>query len=354
MFSKKKQLTADDMPWSLRARFYEEAINQMPSGVDISQVLENLKKSLLRRGRRKQALMIYDLSQRLHGGSSIVNALGSSVEGMERSILVAGEKVGAIVEAMERALALHARMSAMRAQVWSRMFAPAVYFVSIYMTSYVIGTSVVGPFAEMVPINRWTGWARVLYLMGWMSTSWFGPVFIGMIVALVCALIRVLPRWVGKGRAFCDQYVTPFTLYCGVQGYVWMLEYATLVRAGVADTDTIAAQAMNAQPWLASRLRPIFEALIGGRTFTESLEVAGQGFPSFDLIDKMKSFAVAADIPDKIEAAADAYIQQIQRSFIFQIGVMTAISTGFTFLGFTAVQLGGNSITSMMATSTGW
>ena len=126
MFSKKKQLTADDMPWSLRARFYEEAINQMPSGVDISQVLENLKKSLLRRGRRKQALMIYDLSQRLHGGSSIVNALGSSVEGMERSILVAGEKVGAIVEAMERALALHARMSAMRAQVWSRMFAPVM------------------------------------------------------------------------------------------------------------------------------------------------------------------------------------------------------------------------------------
>ncbi|MCQ4438462.1 hypothetical protein NO135_25990, partial [Clostridioides difficile] len=70
----------------------------------------------------------------------------------------------------------------------------------------------------------------------------------------------------------------------------------------VPQADAIAQQIRRASPWLASRLRPVYRALVEGHPLGESLRRAGLGFPSLDLIERIATLDGAEGGADALES----------------------------------------------------
>lgn len=339
------------LSWGLRKRFYEQASAQLENERPLTDILLKFRDRLKRRNRPKSADMIHQVWRRVRNGDTLVHAMGESLTDLERSVLGSGEQIGNLPLAMNLILEVRERTGDLKWKLIASFFPPLVYLISIYLTLLVIGSQVVPQFLDSIPLRRWTGWAYVLYLMGEVAVGWSAPIVIGGFAIAVGLTWWALPRWTGAGRAFFDRYVFGYSEYRELTGFTWLISYAALLRAKVPDTDALASQIRTANPWLASRLRPILLGIRNGMTLDEAMRRTGFGFPSLDLIDEVGAYVGNPDFSKKIEAVARQYAKTLERRLLFKAGVMAVIFTGLMFFAAVVVQLGSNSLSGLLSTT---
>lgn len=342
--------------WATRRKFYEQAANQLENGRGLTEILINFKERLERRGRKKSAAIFHEILNRVRDGDKLSVAMGRSLDDLERDVLAASDKSGRVAKSMRLILEVRERTTRMRRAIQSSLFAPAVYATALYAVLAVIGLKLVPEFVDTLPINRWTGWAYVLYVMGSFATGWFGPMFVALLLLLIAAGWRAAPRWTGTkvpGRAFCDAYVLGFTEYKEMRGFGWLMAYTALLQTGISDTEALASQIAVASPWLASRLEPIRAGLKNGLKLDAAMRRSGYAFPSQDLIDEIGAYVDFKDFAAKIEVVALKYADDLERKIKLK-GVVTGFAfSGLMFIAFVIVQLGANDISSILSSSIG-
>ncbi|KVX33870.1 type II secretion system protein [Burkholderia territorii] len=340
--------------WGLRKQFYQQASSQLDNGLTITAVLGDFRARLLRRKRTKAAERFDAIHRRVADGDMLTTSLGSSLSALERSVLSSGEQAGALSRSMRLVLEVRAMTDRLTNQLRSSFFAPSVYLVSLYVVLYIIGDYIVPQFTAAVPIEKWTGWAYVMYQMGQLAVGWAMPLLFGSLMLAIGWTIWALPRWTHPSRAFFDRHIFPFTVYREVQGFAWLLSFVALLRAGVPDTVALKGQIASASPWLATRLRPILTGLeIHGLDMAAAMRRSGLQFPSLDLIDEIGAYVGFENFAEKIEAVSREYAQTLERKLLFKGALISAIFSAVTFFAFVVLQLGANAISSILTTSMG-
>ncbi|WP_116138408.1 type II secretion system F family protein [Trinickia diaoshuihuensis] len=345
------------LSWSLRKRLYEQAASQMDNGRTLTEILEDFRDRLRRRGRKQAAEAAHRVWRKVIDGETLMRAMQISLTDLERSVLASGEKTGQLPNAMRLILDVRERTARMRRKLQASFFAPTMYLFSLYAVLFVIGAYIVPQFSAAVPVSKWTGWAYALYVMGQAATGWTGPIVLMLIVIAGALTWWALPRWTGQqsvpGRAFFDKYILAFSVYREIVGFAWLLSFAALLRAGVPDTEALAGQIFTSSAWQASRLRPIYGGLKNGLKMDAAMRRSGYEFPSLDLIDEIGAYVGFPDFPEKIEVVARQYAETLERRLMFQGVVISALFSGLMFAAFFVLQLGTNAISSILASSMG-
>lgn len=339
--------------WALRSRFYRQASSQLENGKTLTSVLDDFRARLQQRGRIRAANAVEQILRRVRNGDTLQAAMGDDLSDLERSLLAAGEKSGALANSMQLVLEVRGMTGRMTNQLRAAMFAPTVYVLTLYAVLWVIGASIVPQLAGAAPVSKWTGWAYVMYLMGEFATGWAMPVTFGVFSVAAAWSFFAMPRWNGRGRIFLDRHIFPFTAYREVTGFAWLLSFAALLRSGVPDTEALAGQTRVGSPWLVARLKPIELSLKNGLDLATAMRRTGMDFPSLDLIDEVRAYVGYTDFPEKLEGVARQYAKELEISLARTANVLSFTITGLMFLCFIILQLGSNEISAILSSTLG-
>lgn len=341
------------LPWRVRSRFYEDAIELLPDGQGPTTILRMLGKSLLARKRRKDAQAVHRVSLAIEDGQSLSAALGSGLDDMERNILEIGEQRShtGLAGAMREILDARARMQRVTEVAWGSLFEPIIYVLTLYGFCWVLGAQVTPAIEQLLPREKWSGWTQVLGWLGWLGTGVIpiisGVLFVGVFVSVAYAL----PRWTGRGRLFAERVSLIFTFYKELQGAMWLLGYAVQVKSGVPQADAIAQQVKRASPWLASRLRPVYRALVEGHALGDALRQTGHAFPSLDLIERVT--VLQDGHAEALEHIARVHCDALEKRMRKLARVIGMVSLFVIFAVIGVIQLASNGLTDNLAGSVG-
>jgi len=348
------------LSWGVRRSFYEQAEAQLDNGRTLTAVLADFHTRLKRRHYKGAAKIVDQIRLEVVDGGKLTAAMAASLTSLERSVLSAGEQGqgGRLPGAMRLILEVREMIDNITLKFISTFFAPAVYMVTLYATLWVIGSEVVPPLTGVLPVSKWTGWAYAMNLMGEAAIGWVAPFIFGSIVAYLIWSVRALPKWTGKGRlrgrAFCDRYVFPFSVYGELSGFTWLMSFVALLRAGVPETTALESQIATASPWLASRLTPILDGMkFGGLDMAAAMRRTGNNFPSQDLIDEVGAYIGAQSFADKLEVALRKYAKRLERALLFKGLLISGFFSLLMYFAFIVVALGSNTISSLMSSSMG-
>jgi hypothetical protein len=363
------------LSWSIRRRFYEQAEAQIGNGQTPTAVLADFAGRLRRRGREKPARLVDEILTKVRGGDTLPVAMDRHLGALERTILSAAERGSReggspLPAAMRLILEVREMTASMRMAMLLNFVSPTLFLIVLYGTLAIIGGFVVPHLGAVLPITKWTGWAYAMYAMGELATGWTAPLVSGSMLAYALWSVRALPTWTGgdarrtggpggprirlPGRAFFDRHCFPFTLYREITGFVWLMSYVALIRAGLSEPVALAGQIESAPPWLASRLQPVYEGVkSGGDDLASALRRTGFDFPSADLIDEVGAYVGYEDFADRLENVLRRHAQSIRRRLVFKSMVISAVFSVVMFIAFVVVALGSDSVSKIIASSMG-
>lgn len=336
-----------------RDALYRQASSQGPKGRGLVEILEDFEQRLQRRNRKSEAAFVGKVAGDVRDGKPLAAALGSSVSSAERQILTAGEDAGDLWSAMRLALTMRELTGSIRSAFLSALLSPLVYVASLWFCLAIIGVKVTPAFVKMLPVSNWGPWAKTMYYLGEMASSWYGLAAVVGGLALVGWITWARNNWIGKGRAPLDRFVFPFTLFRDIEGFAWLMTYSALLRSRIADTSALEMQINVGTKYLKSRLTPVLARLKNGKTLPDSLRGTGYGFPSMDLVDEIGAYAGYPDFADKIEEVGREYAHDLKRRLNARAMLTGAIFGGVVFLVMAIVQLGANEIQSAIMSTVG-
>lgn len=344
------QTTKDkaSLPWRLRELIYQNMIDLLPQGEDETKILAALRANLQKRKKIADAQAIHRVYLGVVGGKTLIVALGT-LPPTEASMLVAGAAAHDYPKAMRQILDLHERVGRITGLIMQAVTEPSVYAGGLYGFCYMIGAYVTPTLTDAIPPDRWSSMTEVLYVLGWVATSWFAPVAGTLAVGLAIACTVALPRWTGTGRSFFDQHVFPFTLYRELVGSSWLNTFSGQIKSGIGEAAALEQQMQLATPWLASRLRPLWQGIRRGEKLSVAMRETGHGFPALDLIERIAMLQGHSNFADVIEMAAQQFGEKVERRIRKISIVMGTLFTLFVLIVGVMIQLSVNSLMSDVA-----
>jgi type II secretory pathway component PulF len=118
----------------------------------------------------------------------------------------------------------------------------------------------------------------------------------------------------------------PFSFYRDIQGFIWILTFSAMLKAGMSDTKILDDQARFASPWLRQRLVAIRRRMLNGESLAKALIGTNYGFPSPDMIDDIESMSDFTDFPERIAARVRQWADELQYRTAKNVKIM-----GFAF-----------------------
>ncbi len=336
--------------WGRRIQFYHQVSSQIDNGRALTDVLSDYQTRLARRkGNAALVEIIGGFVRHVRDGDTLVVAMDEYITNFEKGLLTAGERVGKIGEVMRYIILTRESEARIKSTLRSSMTAPAVYIVTLVVTLWVIGVNVVPQLASVLPVDKWKGTARMMYLLGQLATGWWGVIVMGVLSVIGAIVWKTLPRWTGRYRDFCDQRIFPYTIYRETVGFGWLLAFMAMIRSGMPDEGAIAEQAKVADPWLSSQLIPIRSALRDGKNLFEALSKSKSYFPSQDIIDEVGAYVAFPDFSEKMVKVVDNYSVNFENRLKRMSTFLGAGISSITFAVMIIIQLGSNQIANQVA-----
>ena len=165
-------------------------------------------------------------------------------------------------------------------------------------------------------------------------------------------LFYSLPRYTGKIRDVLDRRIPPYSIYKELSGVIWLTAFISMVRSGVVNVHAIETQIKSANPWLASRLIPVRNALRNGDSLFDAIKVTGINFPSADMLEEIGAYASFPDFAAKLSVVVRAYTDKFETRMVRIGAVVSTVFTMWMFGIFLVIQLGANDLSSLAASST--
>ena len=193
---------------------------------------------------------------------------------------------------------------------------------------YGAGEAFVPALEGLAPIETWPVGAQ---LAGSLALGFANNVlWIGIGVAVVVAVFAWLGiNWVGRGRAVADQ-VVPFSLVRLVTGLSFVLCVVEAMRAGLdMDRKLFEDLARGGTRYARSRIMAIANAMEGGGGLGRSMERAGHGFPSPELIPVVAALDRSPEWAERLGKFVDRWVRRAER--LVEEGALV-VNRALTFL----------------------
>jgi type II secretory pathway component PulF len=306
--------------WQTRRQFYSHLAAQVENGVDVPTAIEGYVAILAKRKRKSSAALVANIARRMRlGGMKLHEAVAIAVPRDEIALIAGGEKAGDVGRALDIIITSHDRVEDVVKAYRQAIIMPLFYMAMTYLVLWIIGGWVMPQITMTLPKSNVTGLGLLMYQAADLSQSWFAVVPIVLIILLAVGIRRSLPRWIGAKRISAERFF-PYSFYRDIEGFKWLVSFAGMLEAGLADVKILLEQMKTASPWLRERLYHIhFRMTDGGMGLGSALEAKGRDLPPFefpnpDIIDYLVSVEAFDDFHKRVSTITTRWSKEIEES----------------------------------------
>ena len=224
----------------------------------------------------------------LRDGNTLGNALQGFAEPEEIMLINSGQTGGqaSLAEGFAKAADLMEKKRKIKGGILKEVAYPLGFL-------FLISTVLIPEMTRLSDPSKWTGAARLLYVISSFVTSWYG-----LITAILCAVLLFLiglslKRWSGTGRTLADK-VPPWSIYRMLVGISWLYAVSILLQMKELKLVVILKNLMddpNTSDYLRSRLGPIYRSTVRGMSLGDALDSSGTGWPDPVLVDDLRTYS---------------------------------------------------------------
>lgn len=308
-----------------RIQFYESLCALLENGVNIDKALDEVRLIYSDNGRRPRhpvALACAGIGLSVRNGKTLAEACRSWMPYQETTIIAAGEKSGALVQAFFDCVRMIEARARILALVLSTSLYPALMWSLMAYLLHVIASRMVPAMTRMSDPETWTGIPRLLYLIATFVNDW-GLLSLCLFVALAIASLVTLPYFTRPLRLKLED-LPPWSIYKALHGSTFLLNVSVMLRANINQIEALQTLLQNAKPWLRERLIAAIYGVRQGQNFGEALRLAGHRFPDKTAVQFLCVLATRGSFSEAIHRYSNRWLEtSLKRVERYSKGMLT-------------------------------
>lgn len=294
----------------MRVRTWKKLAMQARYGQPLKDSLRSLRDQAQRRN-PTLAGIFGRILEHISNGHNLGTALTGFASPEEIMLIASGQKAGKLQDGLLMAAELlDARRKIVGAVASALTYPLFLLFLAASMLA-VVSLYVMPELAQLSDPDKWTGFARGLYVVSAFTASWGGLLMLVLLTGGCVALVLTLPLWTGPLRRLADR-LPPWSMYRLTVGGVWLFTLATLMRSGMQLSHILHTQlaSENTSPYLRERIMAINGQVGRGENIGEAMYLCGLDFPDRELIDDFRVFAGLPHFKDQLQDFARDWLQE--------------------------------------------
>jgi len=249
--------------FGLKARIglYERLAAFLRAGISVFETVETIKNRYQKR-RDFRAVILEDWLQLMRDGTRFSEAIKDWIPSSEYMLISSGERGQGLVDGLTEAVRLSTAAAAIKKSITVGSAMPAVLFMMLLGMLAGFDLKMAPVFEVILPLKNWPDSAKTLHEIGDAVVHYF---FVWAIALGVLAGVigYTMSSWTGPIREFFDK-VPPWSIYKNYQASSFLIALSSMLKAGVALSDSLKAMLRNASPWMSLHLGQMLSALRGG------------------------------------------------------------------------------------------
>jgi len=302
-----------------RLDLYQQLAALMRTGVSKVDALQMTWKVASREGRKPKgaiALVLRDIMDGMRNGLSFGDAIRRWVPSEDAMILEATENSDDFPGYLDRYCDVIRRRRQILMTILGGLVYPIALLSAVYGISYYFGSEVVPKIEGVLPVEKWSGLARFLLMLGVFADKVAIPSVL-LLATVILLILFSLPRWAGAGRSFADR-LPIFSLYRMYTGISFLVSISSLVQGGLSVLNAVERVRPLASPYVRYRLNRVRTGMLNGLNFGAALHTSGTGWPDPTLNLSLKIFAETHDLSAQLHRISEDWLtrgqEQINRS----------------------------------------
>lgn len=212
------------------------------------------------RRRNREGNVLRAIFRRIHEplseGKPIHQALAPYFSPAEILLVQAGENSGRLADGFFRAVFINEAIAELRATLKAALAYPILLLTVLAVLLAAVSWQLMPMLAQLTPVEKWPALSRELYFVAGVVRSHGIALLAALLTSLALALWS-MPRWTGPGRALCDRWLPPWTIYRAYQSSVLLIAIAAMTAASQSLEDAVGDMLASAGPWLRRHLHRI-------------------------------------------------------------------------------------------------
>lgn len=281
--------------------FLDRLSIMLKSGVSVSDSLTSLSKS----SNKKVSELSRECLKSLKAGRHFSNGLRKVLSSEEYSVLVAGEKSGDIVFAIEKVKTLITAKQKIKASIVSALSYPVVILLMTVGMIYVLGNKVAGEVAGI--IGEETVSRTTFGLLIKLSQPHVLLTIIGSIFFTIFSLALFMSKVHTNIRFKTDKYF-PFSVYRFLNGVVFLYIFASLLKSGFNVVDAL-KEIEKFSKYFKLVIPKYVRGVLSAKNIGEAMKSVDFYLPDKDTAEFLSTVSNYSNFEDKLFVIADEYIQ---------------------------------------------
>lgn len=281
----------------MRMKLYRKIVSFIKQGSPLFDMLLKLesKYEASKKGDVRAAVIRYWIRE-MNNGKDFSEAIKEWVPPAEMMLIQAGEKSGAMEEAINNAIDVTEASKNMKSAIIGALSYPAILLVILFGMIYLFSTNVVPKLTSIKDPETWPGPAHTMYKMSVFVESYWLFVIGGLICTFI-AINYTIPRLTGKVRDSLDK-IPPWSIYNSFQSSVFLISIASLMKTGTALADALEELKKHASPYVFHHINKMSRRMENGKSNGISLNT---GFLpkeigiDIEIYDETSDFQAAMD-----------------------------------------------------------
>lgn len=289
------------------------------SGIRVRDALEISYDHLSSDGKKSGApgvRAVAHVAMRMRRGRSFGKAWEGWVTPEHLLLFQAVDKGYPVARALGSAEMIEQNKRKMRKEVMGALRQVAVWLSLVVVMLVITAYALVPQWAEMVPLEEWTGVPAYLAALATFVTGPWMVVVIGGLVVTVVALIWSLPRWTGRLRDALGA-VEPWRTYRMVTGVSFLLAFSGLLGTQGNLQVLLRSLMKPSSPWVALKIAGILREARAGKDLGDAMWAADPGWPDTEINRELRVVVKLQDqdkaVRELVEGWVDESVEKVKR-----------------------------------------
>lgn len=281
------------------------------------------------------AILLTELMDALadnRAGHTFESVLAEWVPVEEAGLINAGLVAGMLPDALKRAIVLIEGRQRIKGAVVKATLYPLLLSGMAVAMLYTMAGKLIPQLEKLSDPATWTGsMATLAALTGYLMQ--YGWLTLAGLAAVLFVVFWSQPRLTGTVRHRVLDLCLPWSVYRDIQGAVFLLNVAALMRANLQTLPLLARLSQHASPWLRERLTATAARVGEGEHLGKALRNTGFDFPSRECVNQLYLLTDgdgAEDIMEKFgERWLDTTVKRVERRAVMLNGMAVLMLLSF-------------------------
>ena len=312
-----------------RIRIYRQIRVMADQGIPIKDALEAVWDRASNGGKKKdhpEAVLTRLWIQRILNGQSFSQSIRDCVPNDEQMLIEAGELGGTFSKSLNDVVDMLNKKGRIKGAVIGGLAYPTVLVFVLIGMLWMFGAMVIPPFAQALPVEKWTGTAASLAVLSDVVT--WGTIPTVLSIFLLAGLYAAtVSRWSGRSRTVIDRF-PPWSMYRMFVGAGFMLSLAALIRAEVPIQRALPKLREGATPYLKTRINAALRLVTNGIGIGDALHQTGYEFPDRQIVADLRIYSKMPSFSEMLDTISKEWIDEAVERISGQAKILNGLVLG--------------------------